>query len=115
MCNKTDFYEKFKTEFAQRPFDQNETLLWLNRNKIITMSWGFNSPTSLDEHGLMFKVNGHHHKGWVLVTLAGNDTYTLRFLSAQFKETKAKITEVYCDVLQETVDNAIERIESYSV
>ena len=38
----------------------------------------------------MFKVNGHHHKGWVLITLAWNDTYTLRFFSTQFNEVKEK-------------------------
>ncbi|WP_064967627.1 hypothetical protein [Tenacibaculum ovolyticum] len=114
MSNKTEFYKKFKEEFAERPFNQKETIQWLTYNKIIAMSWGYQKPTALDEYGLMFKVNGNHHKGWVLITLAGNDTYTLRFFSTQFNETKDKITEVYCDVLQETVDNAIEKIKEYS-
>jgi hypothetical protein len=114
MSNKTDFYKKFKEEFSERPFDQNETIQWLTKDKIVTMSWGYQKPTILNNYGLMFKVNGHHHKGWVLITLAGNDTYTLRFFSIQFNETKEKITEIYCDVLQDVVDNAVERIENYS-
>lgn len=114
MSNKTEFYNKFKNEYSERDFDPKETIKWLTSNKIITMSWGYHQPTALMNSGLMFKVDGHHHKGWVLITLAWNDTYTLRFFSNQFNENKEKITDVYCDMLQEIVDNTIEKIGIYN-
>lgn len=114
MNNKAEFYNKFKNEFSEREFDPTETMKWLTSNKTITGSWGFQKPTNIMNKGLIFKVNGHHHKGWVLITLGWNDTYTLRFFSTQFKETKNKITDVYCDVLQVVVDNAVEKINDYS-
>ncbi len=114
MSNKTEFYQRFKEQFAEREFDPKETMKWLTHDKIITMSWGFQNPIAIMDSGLLFKVNGHHHKGWVLITLAWNDTYTLRFFSHQFKETKEKVTDVYCDLLQKTVDEEIEKISDYS-
>ena len=114
MDNKQKFLQRFENEFSEREFDPKETLQWLSRNRITRASWGFQKPTALKESGLMFKVNGHHHKGWVLITLAWNDTYTLRFFSTQFNEVKEKITDVYCDELQERVDIVIERIKEYN-
>lgn len=110
MSNKTEFLIRFIKEYSQRDFDPNDTMKWLTHDAVITMSWGFKSPTTLGNSGFMFKVNGFLHKGWVLITLAGNDTYTLRFFSNSFKEVKNKVTNVYCDELQERVDNEVERI-----
>ena len=118
MCNKTKFYEQFKNEFSERGFNPQETIQWLSSNKSILWSWGYQNPTALKKDdittGLMFKVNGNHHKGWVLITLSWNDTYTLRFFSNQFNEKKEKITNVYCDELQEIIDNVIEKIADYN-
>lgn len=113
MCNTSQFLNRVKTEFAEREFDPQETLKWLSINKVMLWSWGFEKPTAISTSGLAFKVNGHHHKGWVLITLAYNDTYTLRFFSQNFEETKPKQTNVYCDELQERVDIVVERIEAY--
>ncbi len=118
MSNQIEFYKRFKNEFSQRTFNPKETIQWLCINKTIRMSWGYQKPTVLKKDnvitGLMFNVNGNHHKGWVLITLSWNDTYTLRFFSNQFNENKEKINDVYCDELQEKVDNSIEKIVDYN-
>ena len=110
---KAIFYKKFSEEFKERTFDPNETLLWLSINQTIKWSWGFQKPFSLFNSGLIFQVNGHHHKGFVLITLACNDTYTVRFLNFEYEEVKEKLTNVYCDELQEKIDIVIEKNDIY--
>lgn len=107
------FFTQFENEFSQREFNPNDTLQWLSANRIILASWGFEKPLAIKNSGLIFKVNGHHHKGWVLITLAWNDTYTVRFLNIAFEEVKPKLTEVYCDELQARIDEVVERIDAY--
>lgn len=118
MSKKTEFYKRFKTEFAERSFDPNETMKWLTHDRIITMSWGFQKPKGLskksENNGLIFQVSGMLHEGYVLITLAWNDTYTLRFFSDDFEETKEMRTQVYCDELQYKVDTVAETPESKS-
>ncbi len=116
--NKLEFYKYFLENYSKRSFDPKETLRWLTHNKSITMSWGFQKPQALpkdeDITGLIFIVNGNHHKGFVLITLAWNDTYTLRFLDTDYKEIKDTEEMVYCDELQVRVDSVIEHIEDYT-
>jgi hypothetical protein len=49
----------------QVQFNANETLLVLRSNPSIFMSWGVEKLVNVDGRGLMMKVNGHHHCGWV--------------------------------------------------
>ena len=98
--------------FAEREFNPKETLQWVGLNKIKLFSWGFNSPIVFGNKALAFKVSGHHHKGIVLITLAWNDTYTVRLLSNKWVE-KAKYEGVYCDMLNEFIDEKVERIAAY--
>jgi hypothetical protein len=113
MKNLNNFNEQFKKDLAERPFNPKETMQWLTHDRIISGSWGFHEPMALRDKedetaGLLFKVNGALHNGFVLVTLAGNDTYTLRFYNKEFEEVKEIVKEVYCDVLQDTVDGIVE-------
>ena len=94
---------------AERSFDQQETMQWLTANRLWVMTWGARSFTRFEDKGLFFTVSGHHHKGIVLITLAWDDTYTVRLLSSQWNE-KAKFENVYCDDLAELIDTKIERI-----
>ena len=97
---------------AQRDFDPRETLQWVGLNKIKLFSWGFNSPTIFANKALSFKVSGHHHKGIVLITLGWDDTYTVRLLNNKWVE-KAKFEGIYCDVLNEFIDEKVEKIPAY--
>ena len=97
---------------SERSFDPRETMQWLTRNKLWVMTWAARNFTNFENKALFFNVSGHHHKGIVLITLAWNDTYTVRLLSTQWNE-KAKFENVYCDQLAELVDTKVERIKKY--
>ena len=101
------------TSAGERSFNQQETLQWLKINPIWLMSWGARNFTKYEDTALFFTVSGHHHKGIVLITLAYDDTYTVRLLSSQWNE-KAKFENVYCDQLAELIDHKIERINIYT-
>ena len=98
---------------SQRSFNPQETMQWLKINPIWLMSWGARNFTKFEDTALFFTVSGNLHKGIVLITLAWDDTYTVRLLSGQWNE-KAKFENVYCDELAELIDNKIERINEYT-
>ena len=103
--------EKIK-EFLQREFDSDETLMVLKSPLNIYWTWGVSKLQKVDERGLILKVNGHHWKDYVLITLGWNDTYTVTLLDGDYNPTKS-ITDVYFDVLQTVIDKEIEYIDSY--
>jgi hypothetical protein len=96
----------------ERSFNQKETMQWLNINRLWLMSWGARNFTAYEDKALFFNVSGNHHKGIVLITLAWDDTYTVRLLSSQWNE-KAKFENVYCDDLASLIDEKVERIGEY--
>jgi hypothetical protein len=100
------------TELLQREFDLNETLMVLKSPINIYWTWGVEKIYDVKNQGLILKVNGHHWKNFVLVTLAWNDTYTVSLLDEELNPTKT-ITEIYFDMLQNTIDREIEFIEEY--
>lgn len=104
--------EKFK-KLLQREFNYEETLKVLKSPIQIYWTWGVERIIPVDETGLILKVNGHHHKDFVLITLGWNDTYTISLLDGEFNVLKS-ITDIYWDVLQFTVDREIEYIDSYN-
>jgi hypothetical protein len=60
--------------------------------------------------GLLFKLNGHIHKGHVMIRLAPNDTYTISigtFRNNQFTS-KKDVTDVYFDQMVEIIDGLVE-------
>jgi hypothetical protein len=96
----------------ERSFNQKETMQWLKANPLWLITWGARNFTRYEDKALFFTVSGNKHKGIVLITLAWDDTYTVRLLSTQWNE-KAKFENVYCDELAEIIDINIERIEDY--
>lgn len=84
------------------------------------MAWGSNKFIALNEEkigdkfslgGVKFNVKGLKYTGTVIVRLMANDTYTVeigRPYKLEFK-TKAKVDDVYCDTLMDTIDALIER------
>ena len=84
-------------------------------------SWGASSFKTFSENklenigefylgGLIFYVRGAKFKGHVIVTLAGNDTYTITLghLAKNKVNVKKQITGAYCDNFSEIIDNLIE-------
>ena len=97
---------------GERDFNPQETMQWLRANPLWLITWGARDFTRFEDKALFFKVSGHHHKGIVLITLAWDDTYTVRLLSTQWNE-KAKFENVYCDELASLIDEKVERIADY--
>ena len=65
---------------------------------------------------LKFKVNGHHHKGHVLIVLNGVDTYDVYICSIRAGKinTKYKIEGLYFDQIGNWIDENVEKIEEYN-
>ena len=92
----------------------------------VFMSWGASKFQGFKENqiegigefylgGLMFYVRGIKHKGHVLVTLAGNDTYTVTIghMKKASIQPKKQFKNVYFDELPSVIDEAIERQDDY--
>lgn len=98
---------------SERQFDPKETFALLKANTLWLMTWGAKKFTYFSDTALFFTVSGIHHKGIVLITLAYDDTYTVRLLSSQWNQ-KAIFENVYFDELAELIDNKVERIPAYT-
>jgi len=98
----------------QREFDTSETVKVLTHNKTIYWSWGVSKLFNCDNKGLFLKVNGHHHKQYVLITLSWDDTYKVDYLNRNLKVIDTQ-KDIYFDQLVEFIDNRIERIGEYVV
>lgn len=100
--------------------------LTFGSRRIKVFSWGAHafkvfSSESFNESGshlggLLFKVNGRHFKGHVMIKLMANDTYTvlLGTLSKGTFKTKKEFTDLYCDNFAEVIDEEVEYISSYA-
>jgi hypothetical protein len=110
MTNKTIFEVCFP--LLEREFNLSETMEVLTYNKSLYWSWGVSKRQNLNDKGLLLDVNGHHHKGSVLITLGWNDTYCVYIINNRGKILN-EYKEVYFDTLTELIDNRIERIKDY--
>lgn len=99
-------------EFGEREFNPQETVNLLNKYGFKFWSWGPKGFLNLNNKVLVFKVNGHHHKGYVCITLGWDDTYTVRLMSTHGNVT-FEMTGVYFDMLFDVLDERIERIPEY--
>jgi hypothetical protein len=98
-----------------RYLDQEETMILLRMrpNLLRFWSWGVSKVIPFLDCGLLLRVNGHHHKGWVFITLNGLDLYDVHLLNCQFK-LKESIKDIHFDDLSVIIDNKIERIPEYT-
>lgn len=87
----------------------------LKSSRIILWSWGFSDPKALpNNEGLIFKVNGFKHKGWVKVVYnEGMDLFAVILLDNQTNELQ-QIERVYFDCLVDVIDEAVERTSDYA-
>ena len=93
-------------------FDTDETLLILKSNPSIFLSWGVERILNVEGRGLMLKVNGHFHDGWVLITLGWDDYYRVHILT-KFGEVLDSFEGVCFDELVRTIDDRIEWVDEY--
>ncbi len=96
----------------QREFDLRETLQVFNRNQPMYWSWGVSKKINISDKGLLLKVSGNHHKGWVLIRLSWDDTYSV-FIVSNKGEVLNEYHNVYWDMLADVIDDRVERIPEY--
>ena len=99
-------------EFGEREFNPQETIQLLKMYGYKFWSWGANQFRNLGDKVLTFKINGHHHKGYVCISLGWDDTYTVRLVSTQ-GNIKFEQTGVYMEDLFDVIDINVEKIPEY--
>lgn len=75
-------------------------------------SWGANAFVTVKTKALRFKVNGHHHKGHVYLSVNGCDLFDV-VLTSTMGTVKKVMTDIYFDDLFDRIDVEIERIPEY--
>ena len=97
---------------VQREFDPQETHQLLKHNRTVYWSWGVEKVVNYYDKALILIVNGHHHKGLLLIRLSWDDTYSY-FLLNDDNSIKKEVHNIYFDELQNRIDKDIEYIEDY--
>lgn len=97
---------------TKREFVVNDTMRLITSSGNVYWSWGTSRKINIDNKGLLLLVNGHHHKGYVFITLDWNDTYTV-YIMTVFGRIINEYKTVYFDELVELIDNRIEKIPEY--
>lgn len=82
------------------------------KNSMKVWSWGAHTWVMKEDMWLRFKAEGHHHKGHVYIILAWNDTFTIIYTTLKGKIVDIN-TEIYIDMLIDTIDKRIEYINDY--
>ena len=99
-------------ELLEREFDVNETVNLLRQYGFRYLSWGVSKLVNYSKKSLILKVNGHHHKSYVVITLSWDDTYSVYIIN-----NRGVILDtykmVYFDQLFDIIDKRIERIPEY--
>jgi len=100
-----------------RDFDYKETIQLLRVNINIWWSWAVTkltveNPNKNYSRLLMFRVRGHHHKGLVYIFLNGMDLYDVYLTNLQ-GVIKKSTEGLYFDMLQDWIDENVERIPAY--
>lgn len=98
----------------KRYFDPMETYRILKTRPTWLWSWGFRNVKIVTGKLLFFRVSGHHHKGYVAITLGWDDTYIVSFISIRW-QVKETFYNVYVEDLLELLDTKIERRAEYDL
>lgn len=78
---------------------------------VLVCSWGFNSPTTI-ENGLSFSVNGFKFKGVVKVVYNDvSNTFTVKLIKEG--EIVKTIERICFDELINVIDNEVEKVSNY--
>lgn len=93
-------------------FNVSETLMLFNYQKVKVWSWGTRNFTNYNNMALAFKVSGNLFKGNVVVTLSGNDTYSVHLINNRNRLIES-IHDVYFDELIDIIDEKVEKIPLY--
>jgi hypothetical protein len=95
-----------------RQMDCKETINLLNTQRIKLWSWGANGYTNCFNKALKFKVQARRHKGYIYITVNGNDLYDIYLVSTHGNLIKEYIDIFFEDVV-DIIDNEIENVKEY--
>ena len=95
-----------------RQMNCNETLQLLKTQPFKVMSWGANNYTNIENKALKFKVQAHRHKGYIYITVNGNDLYDVYLVSTHNNLVK-EFKDIFFEDLVNTIDTEIEYIKDY--
>jgi len=106
------------------------------QSKIRMMRWGATGFMGMKKEGklgtLRFKVNGLKFKGFVYISLNGSDTYDIEFVKVkrrkdeelsklygrtkfeEYTETVKEMNGIYCDQMNELIDEYVEKQSNYA-
>ena len=112
MLNQNQLY-RIVEPLLEREFDMNETLTILTHDTMKYWSWGVSKKINYLNKGLLMKVSGNHHKGFVFITLGWEDLYKVYIISNK-GEIEDKYDGIFFDQLTELIDDRIERIKQYT-
>lgn len=102
-----------KTLLASTYMDMAKYILSILKTQLnIVFSWGLHSPMAIKD-GLMFKVQGFKHSGWVKVIYNQSaDLFDISLLTSTMIPTK-EMNGIYFDQLVEVIDDHVEKVEDY--
>lgn len=95
-----------------RTFNVKDGLAALQYKRFKFICWGAENFTNYQDKALVFKVNGHNHKGLVVLTVNGLDYYDVYLLNNK-KEIIKEINDIFCEDLCDIVDREVEYVEAY--
>jgi len=104
-----DFQSFTKTH---RQFHSMQELVNALRITPAVWSWGAHDWTKMNKSCLRFKVQGHHHKGYVYLVVNGADLFDV-YLTTSQGTIKHIMTDVYYDDLISVIDLKVEYIDEY--
>ena len=96
----------------KRELNAQELLDYFKAHGFRFMSWGANNFLNIKNKALRFKVNGHHHKGYVYVACNGTDLMDFVLVSTH-GNIKHIQSDLYIDQLFDAIDKKVEFIEEY--
>ena len=99
-------------ELKIREFYSMDKLVETLQSKMTVWSWGAKNWTKFSDYVLGFIVNGHHHKGWVLVMVNDMDTFDIIYTDFDMKVVDVD-GEVYIESLISVIDEKVEYINEY--
>jgi len=99
---------EFARENTGRFFSANVTKRQIMVKPIVVASWGAHDWFEFKDVGLIFKVQGLLHKGYVMVTLRWDDLYAVHLFDKEGNQVGESVNGVYCDMLTDVIDGLVE-------
>ena len=109
MADKID---PLKIAKESRDMDAKEIVQFFYSHGPKFWSWGANKFINVNNRGLKFNVNAHHHKGHIYLFVNGSDLFDI-YITTTHGTIKEKVCDISLDQLVDVIDKKIEWIDVY--